>query len=210
MNTTKRVYDIKMGVRIEVISIIWMVIEMAVSIGAGIAARSVLLTAFGLDSLIELVSGSILLWRFSIESRGEDLNNVERAERRATWMVAVTLGLLCVYVLISSAYGLFIHAKPGGSLLGIGVSAAALVIMPYLAVTKRRISKRIDSAALSADGTNSFTCAAMAGTVLAGLVLNTLFGLWWVEYIAALVFLVWLIRETLEAFEEAHQEKAET
>jgi len=198
-----------MGVRIEVITIIWMVIEMTVSIGAGIAARSVLLTAFGLDSLIELVSGSILLWRFLIESRAEDLKSVERAEWRATWVVAVTLGLLCVYVLVSSVYGVFTHAKPEGSLLGIGVSAVALVILPFLALTKRRISKRIDSAALAADGINSITCAAMAGTVLAGLVLNMLFGLWWVEYIAALVFLIWLIRETLEAFEEAREEKKE-
>lgn len=198
-----------MGVRIESITIIWMIIEMAVSIGAGIAARSVLLTAFGLDSLIELVSGSILLWRFSVESRGEDLKSVKRAERRATWIVAITLSLLCVYVLISSVYGLLTHAKPESSILGIGVSAAALVIMPYLAVTKRRISKRIDSAALAADGTNSITCATMAGTVLAGLVLNTLFGLWWVEYIAALVFLIWLIRETLETFEEAREDKKE-
>jgi divalent metal cation (Fe/Co/Zn/Cd) transporter len=209
MNTTTRVADIRMGVRIEVITILWMVIEMAVSIGAGIAARSVLLTAFGLDSLIELVSGTILLWRLSVESRGEAIKSVKRAERRATRIVAVTLGLLCVYVFSSSVYGLLTHAKPESSVIGIGVSAAALVIMPYLAVTKRRISKRIDSDALAADATNSITCASMAGTVLAGLVLNRLFGLWWVEYLAALLFLVWLIRETLEAFEEAREVKEE-
>jgi divalent metal cation (Fe/Co/Zn/Cd) transporter len=208
MNTT-RASDIRMGVRIEVITIIWMVIEMAVSIGAGIAARSVLLIAFGLDSLIELVSGSILLWRLSVESRGGNLKSVERSERRATWVVAVTLGLLCAYVLVSSIYGLLTHSKPESSVIGISVSAAALVIMPYLAVNKRRISKRIDSAALAGDATNSITCATMAGTVLVGLVLNTLFGLWWAEYIAALVFLVWLTKETLEVFEETRAEKKE-
>ncbi len=195
-----------MGVRIEVITILWMVVEMAVSIGAGIAARSVLLTAFGVDSLIELVSGSILLWRLSVESRGGDLKNVERAENRATWVVAVSLGLLCGYVLISSVYQLFTHSKPESSVIGIGISAAALLIMPYLAVTKRRISRRLNSAALAGDATNSMTCAYMAATVLAGLVLNTLFGLWWVESIAALVFLVWLIQETREVFEEARAE----
>jgi divalent metal cation (Fe/Co/Zn/Cd) transporter len=192
-----------MGIRIEVISILWMMIEMVISIVAGIAARSVLLSAFGLDSLIELVSGSILLWRLSVESRGEDLKIVEKAEQRAAWIVAITLVLLCVYVLVSSIFGLLTHAKPENSILGIGVSGAALVIMPYLAVSKRRLSKQIDSAALAADGTNSITCAFMAGIVLAGLVLNALFGLWWVEYIAALVFLVWLLRETLETFTEA-------
>ena len=195
-----------MGVRIEVVTILWMVVEMAVSIGAGIAARSVLLTAFGVDSLIELVSGSILLWRLSVESRGGDLKNVERAENRATWVVAVSLGLLCGYVLISSVYQLFTYSKSESSVIGIGISAAALLIMPYLAVTKRRISRRLNSAALAGDATNSMTCAYMAATVLAGLVLNTLFGLWWVESIAALVFLVWLIRETREVFEEVREE----
>jgi divalent metal cation (Fe/Co/Zn/Cd) transporter len=76
-------------------------------------------------------------------------------------------------------------------------------------VTKRRISKRINSVALAGDATNSITCAYMAAAVLVGLVLNTLFGLWWAENIAALVFLVWLIQETLEALEEAREENQE-
>lgn len=201
-----RTADIKMGVRIEVITIIWMLIEMAVSIGAGIAARSVLLTAFGVDSLIELVSGAILLWRLSTENRGGDLGSVKLAEHRAAWVVAASLSLLCTYVLISSVVLLVTHSKPESSPIGIGISAAALLIMPWLAVTKRRISKRIDSAALAGDAANSLTCAYMAATVLAGLVLNIIFGLWWVEYIAALVFLVWLMRETWEVFEEAREE----
>jgi divalent metal cation (Fe/Co/Zn/Cd) transporter len=205
MNTT-RPSDIRTGVRIEVITILWMVIEMAVSIVAGIAARSVLLTAFGVDSLIELVSGSILLWRLSTENRGGDLGSVKRAETRAAWVVAASLSLLCAYVLISSVVLLVTHSKPESTPIGIGISAAALLIMPWLAVTKRRISKRIDSAALAGDAANSMTCAYMAATVLAGLVLNALFGLWWVEYLAALVFLVWLIQETREVFEEAREE----
>ncbi|MGZ6347252.1 MAG: cation transporter, partial [Anaerolineales bacterium] len=91
----------------------------------------------------------------------------------------------------------------------IGVSTAALLVMPWLAVSKRRISKRISSAALSGDAANSWTCAYMAATVLAGLVLNALFGLWWVEYIAALGFLVWLVKETLEVYAEVRQESRE-
>jgi divalent metal cation (Fe/Co/Zn/Cd) transporter len=203
MDVPTRASDIRMGVRIELITIIWMVIEMVVSIGAGVAARSVLLTAFGLDSLIELVSGSILLWRLSVERRGGDLERVEKAEHSATWVVAVTLALLCAYVLLSSFYGLITRSKPDSSILGIGVSAAALLIMPFLAVSKRRISRRINSAALAGDAANSVTCAIMAATVLVGLVINTLFGLWWAEYIAALVFLIWLSQETRQVFAEA-------
>jgi divalent metal cation (Fe/Co/Zn/Cd) transporter len=200
-----RTTDLRLGVRIEVITILWMVIEMAVSIGAGIAARSVLLIAFGADSLIELVSGAILLWRLSTENQGGDLASVKRAERRAAWVVAASLGLLCAYVLISSLYLLLTHARPESTLLGIGISAAALLVMPWLAVSKRRISRRINSAALAGDSANSLTCAYMAATVLAGLLLNTLFGLWWVEYAAALVFLAWLVLETREVFMEARE-----
>jgi divalent metal cation (Fe/Co/Zn/Cd) transporter len=204
MNTT-RTADISLGLRIEVITVAWMLVEMAVSVGAGLAAGSALLVAFGIDSLIELVSGGVLLWRLRVERRGGDPQRVEWAEHRAAWIVAVSLGLLCIYVLVSSIAGLVTHSRPDGSPTGIAVCAAAVVIMPFLAVSKRRISRRLDSEALAGDAVNSITCAYMAGTVLAGLGLNILFGWWWVEYAAALVFLVWLIRETIEAFEEARK-----
>jgi divalent metal cation (Fe/Co/Zn/Cd) transporter len=206
---TSRAIEIRSGIRIEVITVIWMTIEMAVAIFAGISAGSILLTAFGIDSLIELISGGILLWRLQVESRGGEMAQVEQAERRAAWVVAASLGLLCVYVLISAVYSLLTFSRPEGSILGIGVSAAALLIMPYLAVTKRRISGRIKSEALAGDAVNSITCAYMAGTVLIGLALNTIFGWWWIEYIAALLFLVWLARETWEAFEEAKGKRDE-
>jgi divalent metal cation (Fe/Co/Zn/Cd) transporter len=192
-------------VRIEVFTVVWMVVEAAVSLGAGIVAGSILLTAFGLDSVIELISGSVLVWRLSVEAGGGSTELVERVERIATWVVAVTLALLCVYVLVSSIYGLATHAKPQGSPLGIAVSLAALIIMPYLAVRKRRIAARIDSEALAGDAAESITCAYMAGTVLVGLILNALAGWWWAEDVAALVFLFWLGRETWEAFQEARE-----
>ena len=204
METTRAV-DIRQGLRIEVITIIWMVIEMAVSILAGIASGSILLIAFGMDSLIELVSGAILLWRLRVESQNGDVERVERAEGRATWVVAITLALLCIYVLVTAVYGLLARSQPEPSPVGIAISAAAVLIMPYLAVNKRRIAKRIHSDALAGDAANSITCAYMAGTVLVGLTLNSLFGWWWVENVAALLFLVWLVRETWETFEDARQ-----
>jgi divalent metal cation (Fe/Co/Zn/Cd) transporter len=200
-----RAAQIKLGIRIEVITVIWMTIEMAVSLAAGLAAHSFLLTAFGLDSLIELVSGGILLWRLQVEARGDQLLRVEDAERRAAKFVAIMLGLLCGYVAVSAMYGLVVHSRPESSVAGLAVTSAAVVLMPYLAVTKRRISKAIDSAALAADAVNSITCGFMAGTVLLGLGLTLLFGWWWAESAAAVLFLVWLVRETLEAFEEARQ-----
>lgn len=197
--------EVQTGVRIELITVVWMVIEMAVSIAAGIAARSVLLTAFGIDSLIELVSGGVLLWRLAVESRGGDADRVERAEQRATWVVSILLALLCLYVLTTAIYGLATGSKPEASIAGIAISAAAVLIMPYLARVKRIVATRIHSDALAGDAVNSITCAYMAGTVLLGLGLNALFGWWWADDVAALLFLVWLAHETLESFEEARR-----
>src|SRR5947209_20255318 len=94
-----RVALVRSGVRLEVITVAWMVVEALVSLGAGIAAGSLLLVAFGLDSVVELLSGSVLLWRLSVEARGGDEDDVETAEHRASWVAAVLLLLLCVYVL---------------------------------------------------------------------------------------------------------------
>ena len=198
-----RAADVRDGVQLAVITVVWMVAESAIALTAGVIAGSALLIAFGLDSIIELVSGSILLWRLTVESRGADVERVERVEHRAGGFAAVLLALLCLYVLVTSIVGLAVHAKPGSSALGIGVSVGAVIVMPWLGVSKRRVAARIDSKALRADAAESFTCGYMAAAVLAGVALNTLFHWWWAEDIAALVFLVWLVRETREAFEEA-------
>ncbi len=202
-----RAAQVRTGVRIEVFTVSWMVIEAAVSIGAGILAGSALLTAFGLDSVIELLSGAILLRRLLEEAKEGNTQRVERAEHRAAWIVALALTLLCVYVLLTAVYGLVTHAQPESSLVGIAVSIAAVIVMPWLALVKRRIAKRIDSAALRGDAASSLTCGYMAATVLVGLALNALFHWWWAEGIAALVFLFWLIGETREAFAEARESK---
>ncbi len=200
-----RLSQVQVGIRIEIITVIWMVIEMAASIAAGLAAGSVLLIAFGLDSLIELVGGGILLWRLRVEANEGDAERVDRAEHQAAWVVAVCLALLCIYVLASALLSLMGHSKPDISIPGIVISAAAVLMMPYLALMKRRVATRIQSDALAADAVNSITCAYMAGTVLVGLIANALLGWWWAESVAALLFLVWLGRETIEAFEEARE-----
>jgi divalent metal cation (Fe/Co/Zn/Cd) transporter len=199
---------VQAGVRIEYFTVAWMVVEAVVSIGAGVLAGSLLLVAFGLDSVIELVSGGILLWRLRVEARGSTLERVERAERRAAWVVAVSLALLCLYVLVSAGYGLLTQGKPDSSPVGIAIALAAVLVMPGLGIAKRRIAARIDSGALRGDAASSFTCGYMAATVLVGLVLNALFHWWWAEDVAALVFLVWLGLETREALEEARERTA--
>ncbi|SRR5581483_1780018 len=196
---------VRQGVRLETFTVAWMLLEAAASIGAGILAGSALLTAFGMDSLIELLSGAILLWRLLVEARGGEPERVEYTERRATWVVAVALALLCLYVLGTAAYGLATRVQPDPSLVGIAISAAAVLVMPWLAFQKRRVAQAIDSSALRGDAASSITCGYMAATVLIGLVLDGLFHWWWAEDLAALVFLVWLVGETREVFEKARE-----
>jgi divalent metal cation (Fe/Co/Zn/Cd) transporter len=199
----KNALAVREGVRLEIFTVVYMVLEASLSIGAAIMAGSVLLAAFGIDSLIELVSGAILLWRLQVEAGSGNLEQVERAERRASQLTAIVLLLLCIYVLVSSVYGLVVHSHAESSPLGMAVSLAAVVVMPFLAFRKKRVAKTLSSAALAEDATASITCAYMAGTVLIGLLLNALFHWWWVEDVAALLFLFWLGRETWEALEEA-------
>jgi divalent metal cation (Fe/Co/Zn/Cd) transporter len=193
------------GVRLEVFAVAWMAIEAVIAIGAGVAARSVLLTAFGLDSAIELLSGVTLLWRLTAETRGADLERVEAVERRATRLSAVLLVLLSVCVLITSVAGLLARLAPHESWLGIAVSAAAVIVMPLLAWRKRAVNRSIESSALRADIAETIVCAYMAGATLVGLTLSALLGWWWAEYAAAIALLVFIGREAWEALEADHR-----
>lgn len=181
----------RQGIRLEAVTIAWMAVEAAVAIGAGIAARSVLLTAFGADSVIELLSGVVLYRRL----RGAP-------EADATRVSSVLLVLLCLYVFVTSIAGLLIHVIPGESVVGIAVTAVALVAMPLLARAKRRVNDVLDSPSLRADIAETISCAYLAGVTLVGLVVAMATGWWWLQYVAALALLVWLVPETREALEE--------
>ena len=180
-----------------------MAVEAVLAIGAGIAARSVLLSAFGFDSVIELSSGAILLWRLSSEARGSHASNLEAVERRATLISAALLALLCAYLVFVGLGGILLQLHPSGSLLGVAVTAVAVIAMPVLAWRKRRVNLVIGSPALRADIAETVTCAYMAAATLAGSALNLAFGWWWAEYAAALALLVFVVMETREAIEAA-------
>jgi divalent metal cation (Fe/Co/Zn/Cd) transporter len=205
LRDVERSAHLRAGVRIEVATVVWMTIETVVAIAAGVLARSVLLTAFGFDSVIELVSGGALLWRLATEARGRSLERVERAENRAAWIAGSGLVVLCLYIVATSALSLWTHNHPDSSPAGIGLAIAALLIMPLLVWQKRKIAARIDSSALRADAACSLTCAYMAATLLAGLGLTALFGWWWADALAAFALLYWIIPEAREALEGARE-----
>lgn len=204
----RRKGDLQAGVRIEIVTVVWMTVEALIATAAGILARSVLLTAFGFDSVIELVSGGALLWRLATEARGRSLARVERAENRAAWIAGVGLVLLCVYIVATSGLSLWSHNHPHRSLVGIGLAMVAIVLMPVLVWQKRRIAARINSPALRADAACSLTCAYMAATLLVGLALTALFGWWWTDALAAIALLYWIVLEAREALEGARAGRA--
>ncbi|HEX8729725.1 MAG TPA: hypothetical protein VF739_13930, partial [Ktedonobacterales bacterium] len=126
---SERAEALRAGVRVEALTMGWMTIEAGVAIGAGLLAGSVLLVAFGIDSVIELLTGAVLLWRLAAEARGGTLARVERAERRAAWLTGIGLALLCVYVVASAAIGLLTQTREERSLVGITLAVVALLLM---------------------------------------------------------------------------------
>ena len=206
MDTSARAAAVALGIRLEIATVVWMAAEAAIALIAGLMARSVLLAAFGLDSVVELLSGLVLLWRLSAESRGADTERLERTELLTARISAALLLVLCAFVVVTSLVGLFLGFRPEDSVVGIAVAAVALVAMPMLALAKTRANRLIASASLRADIAETVTCAYLAGVTLVGVAVSMLLGLWWVQYVCALALLIWLIPETREALEAARGE----
>ncbi len=201
--TSTRKGDVRQGVWIELVTIVWMTIEASIAITVGFATRSVSLQGFGIDSIVELIAGGILLWRLLVEQRGRSIERIERAERRASWMTAISLFALACYIVGDSAFTFITRTRPESSWWGVGLALTAAIIMPLLWQGKLRVARRIGSAALKADAACSVTCAYMSLTLLVGLLLNRLFGWWWADPLAALALVYFLLREGREALHEA-------
>lgn len=202
-STSTRKGDLRLGIWIEMGTIVWMIVEASIAIGIGFATRSVSLQGFGIDSIVELIAGGILLWRLLVEQRGGSLERIEHAERRASWVTAISLFALAAYIVGDSALTFSSGTRPEASLWGVGLAVIAAIIMPLLWRGKLRIAKRIGSAALRADAACSVTCAYMSLTLLIGLLLNRFLGWWWADPLAALGLVYFLLQEGREALHEA-------
>jgi divalent metal cation (Fe/Co/Zn/Cd) transporter len=203
MDAFGQVTGVRRGIAVEWVSIGWMVVEGTVAIGAGLAASSLVLTAFGVDSVIELVAGAVLLWRLAVEARGAPLAQVEQAERRASGVVGAALLALALYVVVMAGYDVWTRTGSGTSLPGLALAVASGMVMPYLARAKKRVGTQIGSPALRADGSCSMVCAYMAWTVVAGLVVQMAFGWWWLNAVAGLALAYFITTEGLESLGEA-------
>jgi divalent metal cation (Fe/Co/Zn/Cd) transporter len=177
------------------------VVECAVSLFAGYLAGSIALVGFGLDSLVESLSGGVMIWRFA---RHENLSpeEEERLERKAIKIVGYTFFVLAAYVLYESLKKLVFREIPAPSLLGLGIALASLIIMPLLFAYKYRTGKSLGSASLMADSKQTLACAWLSLALLIGLGLNYLFGLWQADPVIGLVIVVFLIREGFHTLKE--------
>lgn len=191
---------LRTGLRLEAVSIAWMVAEAAVSLGAGIAAGSLLLVAFGVDSVIELASALLLFRRLRQQTSGTlDEAALEAIERKTAQLAGYLLCGLSVYVVVQAAYGLTHRHHAETAWAGIAVAVVAAFGMPVLARAKLRVADQIGSRALRADAMETFTCGYLSWALLAGLAANALLHWWWIDGVAALAIVPLLAKEGREA-----------
>jgi divalent metal cation (Fe/Co/Zn/Cd) transporter len=176
-------------------SLLWMTAEGVIAVVAGILAGSIALIGFGLDSAIEGIASVVIIWRFW---GARALS--ERAERRAQKLVAVQFFILAPYVAVEAVRTLVTASEPEVSWLGIGLTTASAVAMPWFGIAKHRVGAKLQSGATRSEGTQNLLCAYLALAVLAGLVLNAAFGWWWADPLAALVIAGVAVREGLESW----------
>jgi divalent metal cation (Fe/Co/Zn/Cd) transporter len=195
----EREADLRLALLLTYITLGWMTIEGTASLLLGWASKSLLLEAFGIDSVIELFSAGVLLWRLRVEASGKaDERRVEAVERRASKWVGYTLYFLVLYVVFNSGYGPFVahrvtdtHESAWGILIGL----VAKIGMPILAGYKLKVAARLNSRALRADAMEAIMCGYLSIVLIVGLAATRILGWWWLDSVAALALIPFLIRE---------------
>ena len=199
-STDNRVGLVREALLFEWITIAWMVIEAVVAIGSGIAAHSMTLTAFGLDSVIELISAVALIWRLGVELKhGKEFSAT--AERRASKIGGGLLFALAAYVVLGAAWSIWNGRGEEFSMVGLALAVAAIPIMYFLAKRKIHLAERIGSRALRADAVESITCGWLSFVVVIGLLAQLGLGAWWVDPVTSLAIVWLLLQEGREAWQ---------
>jgi len=181
-----------------VVTMAYNLLEAAIALWSGIEAQSIALVGFGLDSIIELMAASVLLWRLGIEARGADPETVERTEHRVHVFVGATFLLLALYVSGQAAWSLWQREAARESSVGIALAVASLIIMPLVSWGKLRAAHEIGSLALRAEAKETLACSYLSFALLLRLVANAALGLWWADPVAALLMVPWLVKEGRE------------
>jgi divalent metal cation (Fe/Co/Zn/Cd) transporter len=189
--------------RAESLTVAWMVVELVVALWAGIAARSVALTSFGLDSALELFTALVVLRQLVLHTERASAAELDARERQASRLVGFGLYGLVAYIVASSAWTLASGSRPESSTAGVVLAIAALVVMPLLWRWRGALARRLASPALRADVACSLVCIYLSATLLIGLLLNDFLGWWWADPLAALAMIWWIRGEAAEALHAA-------
>jgi divalent metal cation (Fe/Co/Zn/Cd) transporter len=182
------------GFWLEYASMGWMAVEAAVAIASGVIASSIALVGFGLDSVIEFFAAAVVVWQ--LRGAGQE------RETRAVRLIGVTFFALAAYLAADSIHDLVEGTRPGQPVAGIAVTAAALLVMPCLALAKHRTGTALGNRTLIADAAESAFCAFTSAAALLGVGLNAWLGWWWADPAAALVIAALAVKEGLEVWEE--------
>ncbi len=185
----------------------WNVVEAAIAIGAGLLSGSIALIAFGVDSLIEVISAVALLWRLLHAGPSATAEEHSRAERRALQLVGFTFLFLSGYIAIDASLALFSGSAPETSPLGIGLSIASLIAMPALGFAKQATARAMGSRALAADALETWVCAYLSAALLLGLGLHNWLGWWWADSAGALIMVPFILWQARQAFHEAREDE---
>ena len=194
----ERAAVVRHGRRLEYFTIAWNALEGLVAVVAGAIAGSISLVGFGIDSFIEVTSGTVLLWRMSVDA---DVERREPNERRALSVVGVCFLLLAAYIAYESALDLWSRRAPEHSIPGIVLACVALVVMPLLSRAKRKVGHALGSAAMHADAKQTEFCTYLSAILLLGLLANAFLGLWWADPVAALIMVPIIAKEGIEGLE---------
>lgn len=178
------------GRRLAYVTILWNSLEAIIAVGAGIVAGSIALVGFGFDSVIEVSSGAIILWR---------LASGEHRERLAMRLVGISFLALAAYVAFDAVKALIYREVPETTYIGIAIAALSLVVMPVLARAKRKVAAELNSNAMKADSRQTDLCAYLSAILLGGLILNAAVGWWWADPVAALIMVPIIAKEGIEA-----------
>lgn len=180
------------GKRLEYFTIAWNSLEGLVAVIAGALAGSISLVGFGVDSFIEVISGTTLLWRMSVDV---DVRKREGSEKIALRVVGLCFVGLAVYILYESVSDLRSKRAPEHSISGIILACVSLVVMPILSRAKRTVGQAMGSAAMHADAKQTDFCMYLSAILLGGLLLNAVWGLWWADPVAALIMVPIIAKE---------------
>jgi divalent metal cation (Fe/Co/Zn/Cd) transporter len=191
---------VRRALHLEYATVGWNVVEGVVAVGAALAAGSVALLGFGVDSFVETASGATLIWRLRAERGIHDHAAIEQLDRRAHQLVGVSLFLLAGYIALDAGHSLWTGERPAGSWVGIAVTALSIGAMWWLARAKRKSATALGSRALAADSFQTTACFWLSIITLSGVGLNALFGWWWADPAAALAMTPLLAREGREAW----------